>query len=71
MLPSDGEVSLRIVWEDGTTNIDATDIEDVSVIVDGIYDLNGRKVADDIEMLNTLPEGVYIINGKKILNTRR
>ena len=71
MLPSGGDVALRIEWEDGTTIIEQTEIEDVSAGDNGIFDLNGRKLSDDIEMLNSLPEGIYIVNGKKIINKKR
>jgi hypothetical protein len=45
--------------EDDVTGID--DVE-VRVVVEGIYDLNGRKL--DIAP-EDLPKGVYIVNGKK------
>jgi hypothetical protein len=45
--------------EDDVTGID--DVE-VRVVVEGIYDLNGRKL--DIAP-EELPKGVYIVNGKK------
>ena len=33
----------------------------------GIYDLQGRKMAEDKSFYTTLPKGIYITNGKKIL----
>lgn len=45
--------------EDDVTGID--DVE-VRVVIEGIYDLNGRKL--DIAP-EELPKGVYIVNGKK------
>lgn len=45
--------------EDDVTGID--DVE-VRVVIEGIYDLNGRKL--DIAP-EDLPKGVYIVNGKK------
>ena len=72
MIPTGGDAALRIVWDGETvTNIESVEESEIPVSVEGIFDLNGRKVADDIDMLNTLPEGIYIINGKKILNTKR
>lgn len=34
---------------------------------EGLYNLNGQKVATSSNELSKLPEGVYIINGKKII----
>ena len=47
---------------------DATSIEDFKVksVVDGIYDLSGRKIQLENGDLNKLQKGVYIIDGKKV-----
>ena len=45
---------------------EATDINEISSatqIVEGVYDLQGRKMNGD---LNTLQKGIYIVNGKKV-----
>ena len=34
----------------------------------GIYDLQGRKLADDASLHSTLPKGIYIRNGKKVVS---
>ena len=47
------------MYDDEVTGID--DVE-VRVVIEGIYDLNGRKL--DIAP-EDLPKGVYIVNGKK------
>ena len=47
------------MYDDEVTGID--DVE-VRVVVEGIYDLNGRKL--DIAP-EDLPKGIYIVNGKK------
>ena len=41
--------------------------KDVELVIDGIYDLNGRKMSlSDFENRN-LKRGIYIVNGKKIV----
>lgn len=71
MISAVGEAAVRVVWNgDGPTAVEL--VEDIEgEAAEGIFDLNGRKVADDMEMLQTLPEGIYIINGKKILNQKK
>ena len=46
---------------------EATGIDELPtrVVIDAIYDLNGRKLNVKPE---ELPQGMYIINGKKVLN---
>ena len=47
---------------------DATSVEGFNVqhVVDGIYDLSGRKIQLEGNDLNKLQKGVYIIDGKKV-----
>ena len=51
----------RKFFEDETTGIDELPTR---VVIDGIYDLNGRKL--DVKP-EELPQGLYIMNGKKVL----
>lgn len=47
---------------------DATSIDGISTqrIVEGVYDLSGRKIQIEGNDLNKLQKGVYIIDGKKV-----
>ncbi|MCR5132218.1 MAG: hypothetical protein K6C10_12265 [Prevotella sp.] len=47
---------------------EATSIEGISQqrVVEGVYDLSGRKIQIENNNLNTLQKGVYIIDGKKV-----
>ena len=46
---------------------DVQKAKDVELVIDGIYDLNGRKMSlSDFENRN-LKRGIYIVNGKKIV----
>ena len=47
---------------------DATAIDGIGIqrIVDGVYDLSGRKIQIEGNDLNKLQKGVYIIDGKKV-----
>ncbi|MBQ7686268.1 MAG: S8 family serine peptidase [Bacteroidaceae bacterium] len=38
-----------------------------AMTVNGVYDLQGRKLSGDSERVDRLPKGVYIINGKKVV----
>ena len=49
--------------DDEPTGIDRVHIDDVAG--KGVYDLNGRRVADRLEGAH-LPSGVYIVKGKKV-----
>ncbi|MBQ8046304.1 MAG: leucine-rich repeat domain-containing protein [Prevotella sp.] len=46
------------------TDVNLLETDAVSLVVDGIYDLNGRKL--DIPQ-SALPQGMYIVNGKKLI----
>ena len=61
---SHGEVILN---EDGTYG-NTTDIAKVKVtpVVEGIFDLSGRRVANGKSVNVKLAKGLYIINGKKV-----
>lgn len=48
-----------------TTSIDCMGKHVMSV--DGIYDLQGRKLSTNDSRISTLKKGVYIINGKKVV----
>lgn len=56
-----------IMDNDNTTAIDHIDGEEVVnvTVVDGVYDLSGRKVYDRPNA--TMKPGVYIVNGKKMI----
>lgn len=47
---------------------DATSIDGIGMqrVVEGVYDLSGRKIQLENGDLNKLQKGVYIINGKKV-----
>ena len=46
-------------------DVDAiSNVENVKLVVDGIYDLQGRKLNVSQE---NLPQGLYIVNGKKVV----
>ena len=47
----------------GITNVKS----DSTKADNGIYNLNGQKVADSADKYNSLEHGVYIINGKKLI----
>ena len=49
--------------DDNTTAIDKVE-KPVEIVIDAIYDVNGRKLNLDY---NELSKGLYIINGKKIM----
>ena len=49
--------------DDNTTAIDKVE-KPVEIVIDAIYDVNGRKLDLDY---NELSKGLYIINGKKIM----
>ena len=49
------------------TSISFAEYDDHSQYPTGIYDLQGRKVADENLSTTQLPKGVYIVNGKKIV----
>lgn len=51
----------------GTTDINGIVTEmPAENAVEGIYNINGQKVASD-KSLNDLPKGIYIVNGKKYI----
>ena len=49
------------------TSISFAEYDDHNQYPTGIYDLQGRKVADENLSTTQLPKGVYIVNGKKIV----
>ena len=57
--------------EDDVTGIDdiVTDEADKTInrYAQGIYNMNGQKVAQEAGELNQLPAGIYIVNGRKII----
>ena len=59
--------NVRVVACDNsnTTSIDRMGKHVMSV--EGIYDLQGRKLSSNDSRLSTLKKGVYIINGKKVV----
>lgn len=65
------QVKLGSVAEFDAVPADPTAINEIQndkparIVVDGIYDMNGRKL--DVDQ-SQLPQGMYIVNGKKVLN---
>jgi hypothetical protein len=58
--------NVRVVaCDNNTTSIDRMGKYVMSV--EGIYDLQGRKLSSNDSRLSTLKKGVYIINGKKVV----
>lgn len=49
----------------GISQIFGGDEDAVKQYANGIYSINGQKVADSASQLQQLPAGVYIVNGKK------
>ncbi len=49
--------------DDETTAIDGINTQRV---IEGVYDLQGRKMKIENNDLNSLQKGVYIIDGKKV-----
>lgn len=55
---------------DGVIYGESTAIEAIApakAVVNGVYNLQGVKVAEGVEGLSNLAKGIYIINGKKVL----
>lgn len=65
--PSSQTKTLVIDNGSGTTDINGivTEMPGENT-VEGIYNINGQKVASD-KSLNDLPKGIYIVNGKKYI----
>ena len=61
---SGAKASFGVVEEDptGIGNVAQEDLQEPRLVIDGIYDLNGRKMSVPVE---SLQKGIYIINGKK------
>lgn len=56
---------MAIEGEGGTTDINGIVTEvPGDKVMEGVYNINGQKVADDTS-LEGLPKGIYIVNGKK------
>jgi len=56
-----GSVFLDLDGE--ATGID--EIEEEPIVCEGVYDIQGRRVAETLESVS-LPKGLYIVNGKKV-----
>lgn len=65
--PTTGSKTFVIDNGSGTTDINSivTEMPGENT-VEGIYNINGQKVASD-KSLNDLPKGIYIVNGKKYI----
>ena len=61
-LDSNSSANITIFVDGETTDIDAASVF-APQAVEGIYDLQGRKMNGD---LNSLQKGIYIVNGKKV-----
>lgn len=61
-LESNSPSNISIFVDGETTDIDAASVL-APQVVEGIYDLQGRKMNGD---LNSLQKGIYIVNGKKM-----
>ena len=59
----DLESKVTFVVDGEVTAIDGVNTQRV---IEGVYDLQGRKVKIEDNDLNSLQKGVYIINGKKV-----
>lgn len=65
--PSSESKTFVIDNGNGTTDINGIVTEmPAENAVEGIYNINGQKVASD-KSLNDLPKGIYIVNGKKYI----
>lgn len=62
LLSSNSSANITIFVDGETTDIDAASVL-APQVVEGIYDLQGRKMNGD---LNSLQKGIYIVNGKKM-----
>ena len=66
-IPSSESKTFVIDNGNGTTDINGIVTEmPAENAVEGIYNINGQKVASD-KSLNDLPKGIYIVNGKKYI----
>ena len=65
--PTQGTKTFVIDNGSGTTDINGIVTETpAEKAVEGVYTINGQKVASD-KQLNELPKGIYIVNGKKYI----
>ena len=65
--PTQGTKTFVIDNGSGTTDINGIVTETpAEKVVEGVYTINGQKVASD-KQLNELPKGIYIVNGKKYI----
>ena len=65
--PTPGTKTFVIDNGSGTTDINGIVTETpAEKAVEGVYTINGQKVASD-KQLNELPKGIYIVNGKKYI----
>ena len=55
-----GASAIGLVWDEETTGISATPIDNGQLTIDNYYDLQGRRVAHPTK-------GLYIVNGKKVV----
>jgi len=57
--------NVNVAQGGGTTGIDRMGKHVMNV--EGVYDLQGRKLSTSNSQLSTLKKGIYIINGKKVV----
>jgi hypothetical protein len=57
--------NIMAVGDDETTGIDRMGSDVMSI--EGVYDLQGRKLSTIHHPLSTFKKGVYIINGQKVV----
>lgn len=60
---------VTLVFDFDTTNGISNIKTENTLAVNGIYNLNGQKVADSADDYSSLSQGIYIINGKKIIKS--
>lgn len=52
-------------FDDETTDINY--VEQLRFVIDGVYDLNGRKISDVEFESQSHHKGIYVVNGKKVI----
>lgn len=63
-------VNISIMTPEGSETLDIRGISDTRSRrpAEGVFSLDGRRVAASAQDLSSLPRGIYIVNGKKVIN---
>ena len=61
-----GQLTLDVPYE-SLTGVSTVVASEPVMSMQGIYTLDGRKIANDGKSLSSLPLGIYIMNGKKVV----